>query len=187
MKCSQQQIMIHSTWAKNTKNITITHDLGASLIISSLLLEKYQLLIKDEATGGLPCAPSFCKLFIVNKYPNHLVWWRNVRVLTVSQTSPVGLASLQTWRVGSRQLRELLMTKLYGQPCRGGSVFSVLQDCMVRSASMKIDRLCRPPLTNVEPHKSGNFMIFAKKTGLELLRKIIMTFLVEFCWDFLCC
>ena len=59
--------------------------------------------------------------------------------------------------------------------------FFVLQDCMARSAGMQIDRLCRPPLTNVEPHKCGNFMIFAKKTGLELLRKIIKTFLVGFC------
>ena len=70
------------------------------------------------------------------------------------------------------------MTKLCGHPYRGGSVFSVLQDRMARSAGIQINRLCRPPLTNVEPHKSGNFMIFAKKTGLELLRKIIMTFLV---------
>lgn len=76
------------------------------------------------------------------------------------------------------------MTKLCGHPYRGGSVFSVLQDRMARSAGMQINRLCRPPLTNVEPHKSGNFMIFAKKTGLELLRKIIMTFLVESCRDF---
>ena len=79
------------------------------------------------------------------------------------------------------------MTKLCGHPCRGGSVFSVLQDRMARSAGMQIDRLCRPPLTNVEPQKGGNFMIFAKKTGLELLRKIIMTFLVESCRDLLCC
>ena len=44
------------------------------------------------------------------------------------------------------------MTKLCGHPCRGESVFSVLQDRMARSAGMQIDRLCRPPLTNVEPH-----------------------------------
>ena len=48
-------------------------------------------------------------------------------------------------------------------------------------SGMQIDRLYRPPLTNVEPLKSGNFIIFAKKTGLELLRKIIMIFVVEFC------
>ena len=166
----------------------LTHDLGASLIIWSSLLKTYQLIIKHEATGGLPCVPSFCKLYIVNKYPNHLVWsCRNVRVLTVSQKSPVGSASRQTWRVGSRQLRELLMTKLYGHPCRGGSVFSVLQDCLARSTGMRNDRLCRLALTNVEPLKSGNFIIFAKKRGLELLRKIIMIFVVEFSWDFLCC
>ena len=72
------------------------------------------------------------------------------------------------------------MTKLYGHPCRGGSVFYVLQDCLTRSSGMRIDRLCRLALANVEPLKSGNFMIFAKKTGLKLLRKIIMIFVVEF-------
>ena len=52
---------------------------------------------------------------------------------------------------------------------------------MARSAGMRIDRLCQPALTNVEPLKSGNFIIFAKKTGLEFLRRIIVTFFVEFC------
>ena len=76
------------------------------------------------------------------------------------------------------------MTKLYGHPCRGGSVFSVLQNCMARSSGMQIDRLCWPALTNVDPLKSGNFKEnkkFPKKTGLELLREIMMIFVVDFC------
>ena len=50
---------------------------------------------------------------------------------------------------------------------------------MARSAGMRIDRLCQAALTNVEPLKSGNFIIFAKKTGLEFLCRIIVTFVVE--------